>query len=348
MIGSGGNADLLIFTKQFSAMVRSNLALVQALESLARETPTRRLRTVLNEVLTKVRAGRDFDRALADHPEIFNPTYVGVVRAGMQSGQLGEALVQVSAYLDGVNLVAKKVRGAVMYPALLMASFIVTFHMMVFGILPRFKTLFGQYGKALPAPTQFVLDVGEIYALHWPEILALIVASIVALMIWVRTPSGRLRYDALKLSIPLIGPLGRLAALSRFAHTLGIQVQNSVSLIEAIRVAAPASNNKHVEASLNQVADDIERGQGIAQAFAKQDLFRGVVQQMISAGEKTGQLTEPLRSAASYFESLWIQRLDAIIALLNPALTAIMGLLISGMLIAAFLPVFEVSGIATP
>jgi type IV pilus assembly protein PilC len=125
-------------------------------------------------------------------------------------------------------------------------------------------------------------------------------------------------------------------------------VQNSVSLIEAIRVAAPASNNKHVELSLRRIADDIERGQGIAQAFSKQDLFRGVVQQMISAGERTGQLAEPLRSAASYFESLWIQRLDAMIALLNPALTAIMGMLISGMLIAAFLPVFEVSGLATP
>jgi type IV pilus assembly protein PilC len=125
-------------------------------------------------------------------------------------------------------------------------------------------------------------------------------------------------------------------------------VQNSVTLLESIRVAAPACNNKHVEVSLRRIASDIERGEGIAQAFMKQDLFRGVVQQMISAGEQTGELTEPLRSAASYFESLWMQRLDTSIALINPALTAIMGLLISGMLIAAFLPVFEVAGITSP
>ncbi len=347
-MAGGVNTDLLIFTKQFSAMVRSNLALVPALESLARETPTRKLRIVLTDVLAKVRAGHEFDRALGDHPHIFNPTYVGVVRAGMQSGQLGEALVQVSAYLDSVNLVMKKVRGAVTYPALLMASFIITFHIMVFGILPRFKTLFGQYGRALPAPTQFVLDVGEVYAANWPQFLILLAASVTAFILWLRTPSGRLKFDELKLNFPLIGSLARLSALARFAHTLGIQVQNAVSLIEAIRVAAPASNNKYVEKSLFQIADDIERGQGIAQAFARQELFRGVVQQMISAGERTGQLTEPLKSAAAYFEALWIQRLDAIIALLNPALTAIMGMLISGMLIAAFLPVFEVSGIATP
>ena len=242
----------------------------------------------------------------------------------------------------------KKVRGAMMYPLLLLVSFIGTFHMMVFGILPRFEMLFGEYGHALPAPTQVVLAIGHVYASMWPMLLASVVASVLGFTWWIATPNGRLTYDRLKLKIPVIGPLMRLAALARFAHTLGIQVQNSVTLLESIRVAAPACNNKHVEMSLRAIANDIERGQGIAQAFAKQELFRGVVQQMISAGEKTGELTEPLRSAATYFESLWIQRLDAVIGLINPALTAIMGLLISGMLIAAFLPVFEVSGIAMP
>jgi type II secretory pathway component PulF len=348
MIGAGVNSDLLVFTRQFTAMVRSNLQLVHALESLARETPRRRLRLALTDVLAKVRAGRDFDRALADHPKIFNPTYVGVVRAGMQSGQLGEALQQVSEYLTSLDRVMTKIRGAMMYPLLLLVSFMGTFHMMVFGILPRFETLFGQYGHALPAPTQFVLAIGHVYAAIWPELLASTVAVILGFGWWIATPNGRLTYDRLKLQIPIVGPLWRLAALARFAHTLGIQVQNSVTLLESIRVAAPACNNKHVEVSLRTIATDIERGEGITQAFVKQDLFRGVVQQMISAGEKSGELTEPLKSAATYFESLWIQRLDAVVGLINPALTAIMGLLIAGMLVAAFLPVFEVSGIAMP
>jgi len=348
MIGSGVNSDLLLFTKQFAAMVRSNLQLVHALESLARETPRRKLRNALNDVLAKVRAGRDFDRALADHPQIFNATYVGVVRAGMQSGQLGDALQQVSEYLTSLDRVMKKIRGAMMYPLLLMVSFIGTFHMMVFGILPRFEMLFAEYNHALPWPTQIVLAVGHVYAGMWFEILLATVLSTAGFIAWIRTPQGRLTFDRLKLKVPIIGPLWRLSALARFAHTLGIQVQNSVTLLESIRVAAPACNNKYVEQSLRTIASDIERGEGIAQAFVKQDLFRGVVQQMIAAGEKTGELTEPLRSAATYFESLWIQRLDAVISLINPALTAIMGALISGMLIAAFLPVFEVSGIATP
>jgi type II secretory pathway component PulF len=344
-MGAGVNADLLVFTRQFAAMVGSNLQLVQVLESLTRETPKKKLRAALQDVAGKVRNGGDFDRALADHPGIFNPTYVGVVRAGLQSGQLAQALQQISEYLTSLDKVIKKMRSAFIYPMMLIASFLVTFHILTFGILPRFETLFAQFGKKLPGPTLIVLAIGNVYGAIWPHLLAILLLGTAGTMLWIR--DNRVTYDRLKLKAPIIGQLLRLSALARFAHTLAIQVQNSVSLLEAIRVAAPASNNTYVEVSLRQIADDIERGQGIAQAFAKQELFRGIVQQMIVAGEQTGELAFPLRSAATYFESLWVQRVDAVISMINPALTAIMGLLISGMLIAAFLPVFEASGVAT-
>ncbi len=340
------NADLLIFTKQFSAMVRSSLPLVQALESLARDSPRRAFRVMLQDILEQVRCGRDFDRALTQYPKIFSNTYVGVVRAGMQSGQLGAALLQISDYLDSHDKVLKKVRSTLIYPATLFASFLVTFHVMIFGILPRFQSLFSGYGKALPAPTQFVMDIGEVYARDWPYMLGFITLGAVFFFAWVRTPSGRLSFDRMKLRLPIFGPLMRLSAMARFAKTLAIQVQNSVSLIEAIRVAAPANSNKYLESSLLQVADRIEQGEGISQAFRRQELFRGVVEQMVSAGEQSGDLAGPLTSVSTYFESLWVQKLESVIATVNPLLTATMGLLISGMLIAAFLPVFEVSGVA--
>ncbi len=340
------NSDLLIFTKQFAAMVRSNLPLVQALESLARDSPRRSFRTVLTNVVEQVRYGRDFHRVLADYPKIFNGTYIGVVRAGMQSGQLGIALQQIADYLDAHDKIIKKVRAALIYPALLFCSFCVTFHMMVFGILPRFQSLFKSYNKALPAPTQFVLDIGHVYEEYWPFLLGGAVIIGISFVAWVRTIEGRVTFDRLKLKIPLFGNLMRLSAIARFAQTLAIQVQNSVGLIESIRVAAPANNNKYIERSLLKIADHIEHGEGIAQAFERETLFHGVVQQMISAGEQSGDLGTPLVSVANYFESLWAQRLESVISTVNPLLTATMGMLISGMLIAAFLPVFEVSGLA--
>jgi type II secretory pathway component PulF len=340
------NADLLIFTKQFSAMVRSSLPLVQALESLSRDAPRRSFRVMLQDILEQVRCGRDFDRALAQYPKTFSDTYIGVVRAGMQSGQLGAALSQISEYLDSHDKVLKKVRSALIYPATLFISFLVTFHIMIFGILPRFQSLFVSNGKALPAPTQFVMDIGAIYARDWPYMLGFLVIGGVFFLAWVRSPAGRLSFDRMKMKLPIFGPLIRLSAMARFSKTLAIQVQNSVSLIEAIRVAAPANNNKYMEASLMQVAERIEHGEGISQAFQRQELFRGVVEQMISAGEQSGDLAGPLTSVSTYFESLWVQKLESVIATVNPLLTATMGLLISGMLIAAFLPVFEVSGVA--
>jgi type IV pilus assembly protein PilC len=340
------NSDLLIFTKQFSAMVRSQLPLVQALESLARDSPKRSFRLMLMSVLEQVRCGRDFHHVLADYPRIFNGTYIGVVRAGMSSGQLGPALQQISEYLESHDKIIKKVRAALIYPAMLFAAFAVTFHMMVFGILPRFQSLFASYGKALPAPTQFVLDVGQVYAQYWPFMLGAIIISGMGFFAWIRTIEGRVSFDRLKLRIPLFGNLMRLSAIARFAQTLAIQVQNSVGLIESIRVAAPANNNKYIERSLLKIADHIEQGESISHAFQRESLFQGVVQQMISAGEQSGDLGTPLVSVANYFESLWAQRLESVISTVNPLLTASMGMLISGMLIAAFLPVFQVSGLA--
>ncbi len=347
MIGGASSSELLIFTKQFSAMVRSNLPLVQALESLSREAPKGRFRNAISDILDKVRTGLEFDRALADHPRIFNSTYVGVVRAGMQTGQLEQALHEIGNYLTGLDHVRKKVRTAMLYPGVLLMALVGVFHAMVFGILPRFEKLFSQFDRPLPAPTRAVLGLGDLYSSSWQYIFGGIGLAVLGWILWSRTESGRMTIDTWKLKVPVLGSLWRLEALARFAHTLSIQVQNAVSLIDAIRVAAPASNNKFVEQSLYAVADEIENGKGIAQAFARHKLFQGVVQQMISAGEKTGELSEPLRSVANYFESLWVQRLDAAISLMNPIMTSVIGALIAGMLIAAFLPVFEISGVST-
>lgn len=339
-------SDLLIFTKQFSAMVRSNLPLVQALESLSRDAPRRSFRVILADILEQVRCGRDFHRALADYPRTFDGTYIGVVQAGMQSGQLGVALQQISDYLDSHDKVLKKVRAALIYPGMLFVSFAVTFHVMVFGILPRFQSLFMSYNKPLPVPTQLVIDIGAVYARDWPFMVGTALLVGMGFFAWIRTAQGRIDFDRLKLKIPIFGDLMRLSAVARFAQTLAIQVQNSVSLIESIRVAAPANNNKYVEQSLVSIANHIEQGESITHAFQREILFQGVVQQMISAGEQSGDLAGPLSSVANYFESLWVQKLESVISTVNPLLTATMGLLISGMLIAAFLPVFEVSGLA--
>ena len=337
-------SHLLIFTKQFSAMVGSKLQLVYVLENLASETPQRRLRSTIEDVTEDVQHGVDLSDALAKFPRIFSSIYINVVRAGMASGQLGDALTQIAQYLERLDEMNRKVRTALSYPMFLLLAFFVVFNGMVFVILPQFAKMFASFGKELPAPTQFMLDIGAFYSSNWYFLLGGGAVTVASFVLWLSSPAGRRHWDELKLSIPILGRLWRMSTLSRFLRTLSVQVRNYVPLLEALRLSASASGNLYIEEIIYTIADDVERGVGIAQSFREHEVFSGIVLQMIASGEEAGALDELLMSAATYFDSLLREHLNTITNLINPILTVFVGTGIAGMMIAAFLPVFEISG----
>ena len=337
-------SHLLIFTKQFSAMIGSQLQLVYVLQNLARETPQRRLRSTIEDVTDDVQRGVDLSDALAKFPRIFSSIYVNVVRAGMASGQLGDALEQVAQYLERVDELNRKVRTALSYPLFLLLAFFVVFNGMVFVILPQFQRMFESFGKELPAPTQFMLDIGAFYGDNWFLIMGGGATMVISFTYWILNPAGRRIWDQLKLNIPVLGRLWRMGTLSRFLRTLAVQMRNYVPLLESLRLSASASGNLYIEEIIYNIADDVERGVGIAQSFREHEVFSGIVLQMIASGEEAGSLDELLMSAATYFDSLLREHLNTITNLINPILTVIVGSGIAGMMIAAFLPVFEIGG----
>ena len=341
-----GVTQILIFTRQFASMLGSRLQLTHVLDNLATETPQRRLREILVDVVEEVKRGTDLSDALARHPGAFNSIYVAIVKAGMESGQLADALYQITEYLTRTDQVVKKMRAAAFYPMLLALSFYGVLNGMFFFILPRFEAIFSGAGKELPGPTRILLSIGNVYKAHWALMLGTIVASGVAFALWVARPEGRVVWDQWKLELPLIGRLWRLASLARFIRTLSVQVRNFIPIAEAIRLSASASGNRYVEVLVHQIAADIESGAGVAQAFRSRTIFSGVVVQMVASGEEAGRLDEMLGSAASYFDSLLLQEIDTITALINPILTVVIGFAIAGMMVAAFLPVFDLSGAA--
>lgn len=339
-------SQILIFTRQFASMLGSRLQLAHVLENLAAETPQRRLREILTDVVEQVKRGTDLSDALASHPGAFNSIYVAIVKAGLESGQLADALYQITEYLTRTDQVVKKMRAAAFYPMLLGLSFYGVLNGMFFFILPRFEAIFSGAGKELPGPTRILVAIGAVYKAHWALMLGTIFGAAVAFSLWVARPEGRLAWDRWKLGLPLIGGLWRLASLARFIRTLSVQVRNFIPIAEAIRLSASASGNRHIEAMVHQIAADIENGVGVAQAFRSRKVFSGVVVQMVASGEESGRLDEMLSSAASYFDSLLLQQIDTITALINPLLTVVIGAAIAGMMVAAFLPVFDLSGAA--
>ena len=333
--------SLLIFTNQFAAMIASQLPLVDVLDNLAKETPQRKLRDVVDDVCDRVKHGVDLGDALAIHPDVFNDIYVNVVRAGMGSGRLDDALGHLSRYLTNADVVGKKLKSALSYPIFLTISFAVAFNGLTFFLLPRFQSMFAAFGGDLPAATQVMLHLGAIWRDNWILIAGALAATVVAFVVWIANPDGRYLWDQRKLDFWVIGPMWRMAALARFLRTFAVQVRNEVDILDSLRLAAPASGNRYVEAMVFDIADDIERGTGIAEAFRERRLFSGIVLQMISSGEEAGSLDTLLLSSADYFDRLLDNQLARWTSLINPILTVILGVGIAGMMIAVFLPVFD-------
>jgi type IV pilus assembly protein PilC len=332
---------MMIFTQQFASMLRSKLPLVDVLDNLAAETPQKKLREAIESVSEDVQHGVDLSQAMARHPRLFDSVYINVVRAGMESARLAGSLTEIARYLKVIHDTERKVQSAVTYPVIVILAFFGIFNGMVFGILPRFQTIFNNLHKALPGPTQFLLDLGAVWGHNWSWIIASMVLLVLSFQAWVRTPDGRALVDQYKLRLPLLGSLWRQAALARFLRTLAVQVENEVEVLYALRLAADTCGNVYVRDIIYEIAADVERGRGLSVSFHDHHIFHGIVVQMIAAGEEAGSLDELLMSSADYFDSLLQDRLDQITQMINPLLTIVVGLATAGMMIAAFLPVFH-------
>lgn len=338
------STHLLIFTKQFAAMIRSKLSLVIVLDNLADETPQRRLRAVIEDVAERVKHGADFGEVLDEHPRVFNSVFVNVVKAGMASGKLDSSLSQMAVYLENVDEIRRKLRAALSYPLFMLAVFFCVFNGMVFGILPRFQEMYKNFHKKLPDATLALLAIGDYWAANWYIILGLMVVLGLGFVAFVKNAYGRMVWDRFKLGLPLVGGVWRMSAMARFLRTLAVQVHNEVRLLDALRLSADVVDNMYIRQSLLDIADSVEAGGGIAEAFREHDIFKGIVLQMIRSGEDSGSLDELLIASADYFDSLLVDRLNFVASLVNPVMTVFIGLAVAGMMIACFLPVFDMGG----
>ncbi|CAK0774171.1 putative Type IV pilus assembly protein PilC [Gammaproteobacteria bacterium] len=334
-------SSLLIFTSQLSSMIRSQLPLVDVLESLTQETPHGVLRNTMDAVVEDVRHGVDFGDALAEFPDVFDQIYVNIIRAGMMSGRLGDSIEHIAIYLKKINESRDKIRSALTYPIFMFASFIFVLNGMIFFILPRFKEMFASFGSKLPIITQWLMTFADWWRQNWHLVMLTIGVMVFSFIFWIATSEGRYLWDKYKLRILVFGNLIRLAALSRFLRTFSVQLQNEVELLPSLKLAAGTVSNVYIEDLIYSIIFDIERGKGIADSFREYEVFSGIVLQMIAAGEEAGTLDILLLSAADYFERLLDNELERWTALINPILTIIVGLAVAGMMVAVFLPIFD-------
>jgi type IV pilus assembly protein PilC len=324
-------------------MVDSGIPIAPALDVLADQMDDRNFRLVLQKIRDDIEAGSSLSEALGKHPRAFSDFFVNMVRAGESSGRLDEILDRVATYIEKVSVLTGKVRASLFYPAFvtLLSMGITTFLIVV--IVPKFKDIFTALGGKLPAPTQFLLTLSELLRTYFVIEIIVITAVIAGFNFYVRTESGRMWFDKLTLKFPVIGKLLQKVFIARFARTLSTLVKSGVPILSSLEIVAKTAGNKVVEKAVMAARTSIKEGENIADPLAHSKVFPTMVTRMIAVGEKTGELEKMLTKIADFYENEVDAAITALTSLIEPMVIAILGVVIGGIVIALFMPIFQIS-----
>ncbi len=344
--GFGGvtQKDILVFTRQFSVMIDAGLPLVQALEILGTQADNAAFKKVLLAVKARVESGSTFADALGDHPKVFDELFVQLVRAGEIGGILDTILQRLGAYIEKNEKLRRRVKGAMMYPSIvLLVAIGVTVVLLAF-VTPTFEKMFKDFGGSMPAPTQFLIDLSHGLTRNWYLFVFIPVALVVAFRLFVRSARGRELWDAFKLKAPVFGPVVRKIAVARFTRTLGTMLSSGVPILDALEIVAKSAGNRTIEHGILYVRAKISEGKNIAGPLAETKVFPPMVVQMIGVGEATGAMDAMLNKVADFYDDEVDVAVAALTSMIEPLMMVFLGSVVGGFLIAMYLPIFSIAG----
>jgi type IV pilus assembly protein PilC len=343
MKGRVKKKSLAIFTRQMATMIDAGLPLVQSLDILAQQEEDETFRDIIRTVKNEVEAGATLAAALQKHPRVFDDMYVNLVVAAEEAGTLDVILSRLATHIEKMEELKKKIRSALVYPAMIVTVAIgVTIILMVF-VVPVFEKLFAGIGSTLPLPTRVVIAVSNIFKSYLPIVIAIVVVLAIVLRRYYKTEDGKRRIDDMMLKLPIFGELLRKVAIARFARTLGTLVSSGVPILEALNIVAGASGNKVVEEAILKGRISISEGQTISEPLAQSGVFPVMVTQMIAVGETTGSLELMLNKVADFYESEVDTAVATLSSMLEPVLMIFLGVVVGGLVIAMYLPIFKMA-----
>ncbi len=346
--GFGGKVkqtDVVIFTRQLATMIDAGLPLVQILDILASQSENKTFAKELRDVKETVESGSTLSAALGKYPKTFDDLYVNMVQAGETGGILDTILQRLSTYMEKMMSLKRKIKGAMIYPAtIITVAVVVTLILLVF-VIPVFAELFNSFGKALPAPTQFVISLSD-FVISYVHFMLLGVALLVfAIRYAYGTPRGQLIIDRLLLKVPILGSLIRKASIARFSRTLGTLVSAGVPILDSLTITARTSGNKVIELAGLEVRESISQGKTMAEPLLKTGAFPPMVCQMISAGEVTGAIDQMLQKIADFYEDEVDTAVASLTSLMEPLVIVVLGTIIGGLVVSMYLPIFQLGSL---
>jgi type IV pilus assembly protein PilC len=347
---SGGKvalADLVVFTRQLATMVDAGLAMVQSLQALAEQTTNKVMRDVIRDICTRVEGGDSFSEALQKHPKAFSRLYVCMVAAGEKGGLLAEILSRLAVYLENAARLRKKVKSAMMYPTVVSIVAVLITIFLLIKVVPVFGEIFKSFGAQLPAPTQFLIDLS-----HFVQKFILLIlvgggGGVYGWLYFIKTPGGRAFWDSYRIKLPIFGSIAHKICLARFTRTLASLIRSGVPILEVLQIVSQTVGNVVMEKAIKAAALDIERGEGISVALSKHPVFPVMIIRMVTAGEQTGKIDNMLERVADFLDEEIETTLSGLTSLIEPLLIVFLGIVVGGMVICMFLPIFKLPEIVS-
>src|SRR6185436_1461193 len=340
--GSGiKTRDVVILTRQFATMINAGLPLVQALDILAKQSENKVLAEVTRAVVFDVESGHTVADALAKHPNAFNELYVNMVAAGEAGGILDTILMRLATFLEKNDALVRKVKGAMIYPAVIMSVAAIAIVVLLIFVIPVFEGMFSSVGLALPMPTRIVIGASRFLKSYWWIVLAVVVTGSYMFKKYYATSNGKLNIDRLMLKMPVLGDVLRKSAVSRFTRTLGTLISSGVSILEGLEITAKTAGNRVIQDAIMLSRSSIAGGDTIAQPLQKSKVFPPMVISMIAVGEQTGGLDEMLSKIADFYDEEVDAAVSNLLSLLEPIMIVFLGVVVGGMVVAMYLPIFD-------
>jgi type IV pilus assembly protein PilC len=339
--GSIKMRDIVIFTRQFSTMINAGLPLVQALDILAQQSENPALKDVTRQVVFDVESGNTLADAMRKHAKAFSELYVNMVAAGEAGGILDTILLRLATFLEKNDALIRKVKGAMIYPAVIVAVAAIAITVLLIFVIPTFQSMFESANIALPLPTRIVIGLSHGLKTYWYMVLGAMIATFVSIKKYYQTPNGKLTIDRTLLKLPVLGDVLRKSAVSRFTRTLGTLISSGVSILDGLEITAKTSGNRVIQDAIMESRASIAGGETIAAPLKKSQVFPPMVISMIAVGEQTGGLDEMLSKIADFYDEEVDAAVSGLLALMEPVMIVFLGVVVGGMVVAMYLPIFD-------
>ena len=349
-IGKVSETDCVLFTRQLATMIDAGLPLVSGLTALYEQCdPSKQagLKHTIGDLSARVQAGDSFYEAITKHPKVFNRLYVAMVKAGESGGLLAEILDRLAGFLEASARLRKKIKSAMTYPVIVVciAFGITTF--LIVRVVPVFGDIFKDFGASLPAPTQFLLDLSAVIRGSWYYLVGGGAGVFFGVKYLLSTKRGREVWDRWRLKLPIFGPLTHKICMTRFARTFAQLIRSGVPILEVMEIVGETSGSSVMEKAIRNVSTDVEKGDPMTTAMAREKVFPPMLLRMLSAGEQTGKIDVMFEKMADFWDEEVEATLDALTSLIEPLLIVVLGVIVGGIVIAMFLPIFKLNDVVS-